>query len=256
MKDGTGALAAWEWLRSAKARACDLALFCTAEGGKVTVFTANYVLVFDGHNLKKSDVDAVVSSLPDRHSSLLPPVLSFLPRTDLVPQSARYLLGTASLDAFAPELKGTDLGFERGAEGQVAAYTTADGKRVRLVLLEYPTPNMARTHSAAVAKSLGPLVKRSGSLMAVVLPPATPEQASALLSKVEYTGKVVWDEEPLPSPIKPLYRLLLSIIYLSCLMAAVCTLAGVFYAGMRIYRRRYGNLEDEESMTTLHLSGD
>jgi hypothetical protein len=256
MKDAAGALGVWEWLRSAKAHDCGLAPFCTAEGDKATIFNANYVLVFDRRNLHKSDVDAVISSLPDRHESLLPPVLSFLPRTDMVPETARYLLGSASVDAFAPELKANDLGFQLGVEGQVATYKTADGKRVRLVVLEYPTPDMARKHTANLAKSLGSLVKRSGSLMAVVLPPASTEQASAVLDKVEYTGKVVWDDEPLPSPIKPLYELLWSIIQLSGVMAAICTLAGLFYAGMRIYRRRYGNLEDEESLTTLHLSGD
>jgi hypothetical protein len=256
MKDAAGALAAWEWLRSAKAHSCDFASFCSAEGDKVTVFTANYVLVFDRRNLHKSDVDAVVKDLPDRHDSLLPPVLNFLPRTDMVAQSARYLLGPASVDAFAPALKGTELGFTMGTEGQVATYKAADGKRVRLAVLEYPTPDMARSHVAALGKSLGSLVKRSGSLMAVVLPPADPKDAAALLNQVEYTGKVVWDEEPMPSPIKPLYELLSSIIQLSCLMAAICTLAGLFYAGMRIYRRRYGTLEDEESLTTLHLSGD
>jgi hypothetical protein len=30
-------------------------------------------------------------------------------------------------------------------------------------------------------------------------------------------------------------------------------LGGVFYAGMRLYRRRYGTLEADESMVTLHL---
>jgi hypothetical protein len=37
---------------------------------------------------------------------------------------------------------------------------------------------------------------------------------------------------------------------------ALCTVAGLIYAGIRRYRRRYGSLEDDEAMTTLHLSGD
>ena len=256
MKDATGALAAWEWLRSAKARSCDLASFCTKQGDKVTIFNANYVLVFEGGNPRKSDVDAVISSLPDRHESTLPPILSFLPRDDLVPQSARYLLGPGSVDAFAPDMKGMALGFDQGAEGQIATYKAANGQRVRLVVMEYPTPDMARAHAASASKLLGPFVKRSGSLVAVVLSPASQQQADALLGKVQYEAKVVWNDEPATNQIKPLYEILWSIIYISCLLAALCTLAGFFYAGMRIYRRRYGNLEDEESMTALHLSGD
>lgn len=259
MKDATGALAAWEWLRSAKARPCDLASFCTKQGDKTTIFNANYVLVFDGGNPHKSDVDSVISGLPDRHDSSLPPVLSFLPRNNLVPESARYLLGPASVDAFAPDLKGMNLGFDQGAEGQIATYKASkarNGQRVRLVVLEYPTPDMARSHAAAASKLLGSFVKRSGPLVAAVLPSASQEQADTLLGKVQYEAKVVWNDEPGINQIKPLTQILWSIIYLSCLLSALGAVAGLFYAGMRIYRRRYGNLEDEESMTTLHLSGD
>ena len=39
---------------------------------------------------------------------------------------------------------------------------------------------------------------------------------------------------PPPSPIKPLYQLLLNIMYLSIIFSAVCLLAGLIYAGMRI----------------------
>jgi len=33
-------------------------------------------------------------------------------------------------------------------------------------------------------------------------------------------------------------------------------LGGLVYAAMRLYRRRYGTLEAEEAMTTLHLTGE
>jgi hypothetical protein len=33
-------------------------------------------------------------------------------------------------------------------------------------------------------------------------------------------------------------------------------LAGLIYAGMRLYRRRFGSLEADEAMTTLHLTED
>lgn len=256
MKDPTGAIAAWEWLRSAKARSCDLAPFCSKDGNRTTITSSNYVLVFRGGNPHKSDVESIVSGLPDRHDSMLPPILGFLPRTDLVPGSARYLLGTASVDAFAPELKQMNLNFNEGAEGQIASYQVADGHQVRLVLLDYPTPDMARAHAAAAEKLFGPSVKRSGVLVGIVLPPATQEQASAVLGKVQYEAKIVWNDEPGPNPIKPLYQLLVSIIQISCVLAALCTAAGLCYAGMRIYRRRYGSLEEQESMTTLHLTGE
>ncbi|MFL6415978.1 MAG: hypothetical protein ACJ74Y_09965, partial [Bryobacteraceae bacterium] len=76
-----------------------------------------------------------------------------------------------------------------------------------------------------------------------------------LLSRVQYEAKITWNEVPPPSPIKPLYQLLTDIIYLSVLLSALCLAAGLFYASIRIYRRRYGTLESEEAMTTLNLTG-
>jgi hypothetical protein len=44
-------------------------------------------------------------------------------------------------------------------------------------------------------------------------------------------------------------------LYLSIVLSGLCLVAGLIYAAMRIYRRRYGTLETEEAMTTLHLGG-
>src|SRR6202011_1506 len=48
MKDQTGALGAWEWLRSAKARPCSLASFCTEDTDQTVVSDDKYVLIFKG----------------------------------------------------------------------------------------------------------------------------------------------------------------------------------------------------------------
>jgi hypothetical protein len=114
---------------------------------------------------------------------------------------------------------------------------------------------MARLHTVQFKLLPGAHAKRSDVLVAVVYGPATDAQADTLLSRVQYEAKITWNDVPPPSPIKPLYQLLLNILYLSIILSAICLLAGLIYAGMRIYRRRYGTLEADEAMTTLHLSG-
>ena len=95
----------------------------------------NYVIVFDSPKPRKADVDAVIRSLPNRKDTSLPALLTFLPRDGLVPGSGRYILGNASLAAFAPELSSANPGFEQGAEAQSAAYTLpGNTSPVRLVL--------------------------------------------------------------------------------------------------------------------------
>lgn len=257
MKDLTGAVAAWEWLRPPEARACSLAPFCAQSGKRTVVSDYNYVIGFEGAKPAKAQVEAALKTLPDKRATSLPAILSFLPAQGLVPGSARYVLGPASLQAFAPELAGSRPGFEQGAEAQVAEYRSGkSGNLIRLALFYYATPEMARMHTAQFERIAGAHVKRSGVLVAVVSGSASNEEAADLLNRVRYEANVIWDEVLPPSPIKPLYQLLLNILYFSILLSAICLAAGLMYAGMRIYRRRYGTLDADEAMTTLHLSGN
>ncbi len=256
MKDLTGALAAWEWLRSTNGRTCDLAEFCTAEPNETVISLDNYVVDFHGKPTK-AQVDGVLNALPDKKDTSLPAILTFLPHQGLVPDSARYVLGPVSLKAFAPELESSRPGFDQGVEAQVAEYRAGNsGATIRLALFYYPAPEMARLHAVNFKLLPEVHVKRSGVLVAVIYGGATAAQADTLLSRIQYEAKITWNETPPPSPIKPLYQLLLNIMYLSILLTAICLLAGLMYAGMRIYRRRYGTLEAEEAMTTLHLRGE
>jgi hypothetical protein len=257
MKDATGALAAWEWQRSERGHRCEWTAFCTEEGNRFVVNDDNYIVVFEGARPNKEQVETELKALTNKRGTSLPPILTFLPREGLTPNSARYVLGPESLAAFAPELVAARPGLEEAAEAQVASYRIGkSGAPIRLALFYYPTPGMARLHAANFKQLPNVHVKRSGPLVAIVFAPATDTQADSLLSRVEYTAKVTLNETPPPSPIKPLYQLLSNIILLSIILSGICLLAGLMYAGMRIYRRRYGTLEGDEAMTTLHLAGD
>lgn len=252
-KDLTGALAAWEWQRSPEGKPCSEAPFCTQDGSRTLVFHNNHLVVFQSAAPAKADVDKVLAELPDQKETALPAILTFIPRDGLVPDSAKYILGPASLAALAPDLKDSKPGFEQGAEAQIADYKLANGGPVHLALFYYPTPEMARQHAIRFKMQFGTHVKRSGVLLAVVYGGATDAQADTLLSRVQYEARITWNDTLPPSPVKPLYRLLINILWGS---AAACVLgltAGLFYAGARLYRRKYGNLESEEAMTTLHL---
>lgn len=251
-KDTTGALAAWEYLRPTDGKGCQLAPTCSEDASQLVVFDANYVLILAGKRPTKKQVDDLFQQLPAKRESSLPAILTFVPRRDLVPNSARYILGPASLKQFAPELVSADPGFEQGTEGYFASYQI-DGSRVRLVLFYYPTPEMARLHSIQFKLIPNTVVKRSSILIAVAVG-GSEKQADDLLARVQYEAKITWNDAPPANQVKILYSLFINIIIVSCILVALCTLAGLFYASMRIYRRRYGSLESEEAMTTLHLS--
>lgn len=257
MKDVTGALAAWESLRSPKGRACSLASFCTREGNRTIVFEYNYVVEFAGGIPTGTQVNTFFNTLPNKRDSSMPAIVTFLPRNGLVANSARYILGPASLDAFAPELASSQPGFDEGAEAQVAEYRVGESAEpVHLALFYYPSPEMARLHETAFQKIPNTHAKRSGVLLGVVFGPATDAQAAALLGQVQYKAQIIPNPQVPLSPIKPLFQLLMNIMWLSIVLCAICLTAGMMYAGMRIYRRRYGTLAAEEAMTTLHLTGE
>jgi hypothetical protein len=256
MKDLTGALAAWQWQRTAADHACSLDSFCAQDDKRTLIAEDNYVLVMPIPAPSKEQLVAVLKSLPNKRDTSLPAILTFIPRQGLVANSSRYVLGPESLRAFAPELSRTKPGFNEGAEAQIAQYELANNARARLAIFNYATPEMARLHSLEFKKLPNIRLKRSGVLVALVLDAANDVLADTLLSRVEYEARITWNDVPPPNPIKPLYRLLLNILWMSIALSSLALFAGLIYAGMRIYRRRFGDLESEEAMTTLHLTGD
>lgn len=257
MKDPTGAIAAWQWLRTEKSRSCGLGSFCTAEPGRTIVAQENYVLAFEGPQPSPSQYKALFAALPGKHDTALPAILSFLPTKNLVPHSARYILGPVSYSAFAPKLAQVDPGFNEEVEAQVADYRVGRSRRpIRLVLFYYPSPSMARQHLPAFEKIPGVYAKRSALLLGVIPSSGTPQEAQTVLKQVQYKAKIVMDAATIPGPnsVKSLVTLIVNLIILSALLACVCILGGLIYAGMRIYRRRYGKLDSSEAMTTLGLS--
>ncbi|HEX7359559.1 MAG TPA: DUF6599 family protein [Bryobacteraceae bacterium] len=255
MKEPTGAIAAWEWLRTEKGQPCTLGSFCTAEPGRTVVAQENYVLTFDGPRPKAGQYKSLFATLPKKHDTALPSILDFLPRKGLVPGSARYILGPASYLDFAPELAQIDPGFGESVEAQAAEYRIGKSRKpVRLVLFSYPAPDMARQHLPAFQKLPGVHVKRSFALLAIVPGSAPPRQAQALLSQVQYKANIVMDAAPpTPSPVQLAVNLVISLLYLSGILCALCFAAGLMCAGMRLFRRRYGMIQADESLQTLGL---
>jgi hypothetical protein len=252
MKDTTGALAAWEFLRPADARNCQLAPFCSQTAERAITFDTNYVVEFAGRLPDKAGVAALFAALPEQHEGSLPALLTFVPRRNLLPNSARYILGPVSLKTFVPELGAVDAGFADGVEGHLTAHQV-DGAAVKLALFYYPTPEQARLHAIQFKLAPNTTVKRSGVLVAVTTGSPSEKVSERVLSWVEYEARITWNDAPEANPVKRVFSFLVSLLLLLLLLVGVCTAGGVFYGVMRLYRRRYGTLEADESMVTLHL---
>ena len=235
-KDPTGAFAAEQWLRATNPAA---------------ILAGNYIVTCTG----KCPANKVFedAELPHRMHAEAPLLWAYLPSNGVVPDSARYALGPAGLKQFAPQIPPAIAAFQYGTEVATAKYRTAAGEQ-QLVLFSFPLPQMARPQVGDMEKLKGAVVRRSGSLVALVLNPPDPAAAQSLLSQINYRAQVSWDEQPAPKvTAQGVAQMVLTILKLAGLLIAFCAVAGLGYAGLRMARKRLGNENADEAMIVLHL---
>jgi hypothetical protein len=212
----------------------------------------NYLLRFEGRRPTAGELRPVLERLPRLEQSSLPPLPEYLPAENLVPNSERYVVGPESLALFEPRITPSLAAFQLGTEAQLARYRSRKGE-LALALLSFPTPNLARERAEALSKLAGALVKRTGPLVAVVLPPADPESAEKLLAKINYQASISWTEY-VPTLRDNPGNLLFGIVMLVGVLLAFCVAVGLVMGGGRMLARRYlRRWIPEDPMILLHL---
>jgi hypothetical protein len=230
LKDTTGASAAAQWLQPGAFQ------------------YGNYVLRLDGR-LAPADLADLKAKLPNVNRAANPALPEFLPPGDRVPASERYILGPASLAKFEPRISPDLAGFHKGAEAQLARYKAADGEP-QVLLLSYPTPQIAGDRFREFQKRPDLKARRHGPLVAVVLD-STPESAEKLLSAVAYQPKVTWSEH-VPKN-ENVGEMILAICILAGALIAASVVLGLFFGGFRMAFGKFGVQHIDRTFTSLHL---
>ncbi|HLH00685.1 MAG TPA: hypothetical protein VKX49_30545 [Bryobacteraceae bacterium] len=218
----------------------------------------NYLVACSGKCPK--NLAALAEALPRVSHAPLPVLASYLPARRMIAGSERYIMGPLSLHENLPQIGTSTVALDFGTEGEAAKYRLAKGEAT-LAVFSYPTLEMARQQTPAYEKIPGVLVKRTGSLVALVAPanpsqPPDPAEAQKLLSEVNYQASVSWNE-PLPLVVKPetAAQMILGIITLAGIVLGFCLVSGLTFGAIRIVARKFGYSGADGSMTTLHLSG-
>jgi len=182
----------------------------------------------------------------------------------------RYALGPAGFSAALESLNESkysvltpEVGFKSGAEAILASYSAARNKSQSLLIIEYPTPQLAEQrlrHIQAVLATKPALAditfERKGSLLSVVLSPASPEAAASLRESINYQTSVTWNE-PSQTLTDPPWLLVVKNIFVGTL--AFCGIAiavGIAFGGVRVLTKRFfpGKVFDRpEDMEVLQL---
>jgi len=250
-QDPTGAMAAFEWQRPADATPSGLAKLAAATSTSSIVVHGNYLLRFEGYRPAAPFLTTVIQGLKQVDNSPLPALADYLPSQDLAPNSERYIEGPAGLQRFAPGIPPSTAAFHLGAEAQLGDFH-APGGDLKLVVFNYPTPQIARQQTEQFQKIGGTMVKRSGPLVAVVLSPPNPDAAERLLSLIRYQADVTLDER-VSTRRDNIGNLVINAFVLIGILLIFGSVGGLAFGSVRAFLRRGGRGDAADAMIVLHL---
>src|SRR5215469_1914252 len=184
-------------------------------------------------------------------STAQPPLKSYLPEHWKIFGSEKYALGPEgfraamrSLGQDAGARLAKEIGFENGAEAIMAGYRGEHGSGT-LLLLEYPTPQLAEQHLhhleqalPAELKKAGVTVERKASLLSLVFSPTSPAHAQAIRDEVNYETEVTWNEPSHTATDPPMVLIMFKIFIFTGLFLGIATAVGVAFGGVRVIIKR------------------
>jgi hypothetical protein len=198
-----------------------------------------------------------------------PPIPDYLPERDRIAGTEKYALGPAAFQAALTNLDRpaysaitSAAGFTSGAEAMFARYRTTRDDAV-LLLIEYPTPQLAGLHWKHLeqalpppAKSDGTSIERKGSMLAIVLAPSSPTYATGVRNSVNYETQVTWNEPSHTITDPPITSVLVKIIMATGAFMLIAIVFGVAFGGVRVLMKKFfpGKVFDRpEQMDVLQL---
>lgn len=222
-----------------------------ADGGKVLI--GNFVVaVGPSPNLKPEDLAGLDKALQTKADHTpYPPLKTYVPGKDQIYGTQKYALGPAGFHYALEQLnQGSfsalekEVGFNSGVETMLAKYQSGRDGGV-LILLEYPTPQLAEQHLhhlekalPAAAKKAGVNVERKASMLSLVLDGTSKEYAQKLRDAVDYETQVTWNESSHTATDPPIVVVLVKIIVFTMMFMGVALGLGILYGGLRILIKR------------------
>jgi hypothetical protein len=240
------------------------------DGDRLFVLLGSFILqVRPTPAISTADLVTLVNSVSAHADKTpLPEIRTYLP-AGFTDGTQKYALGPAGFgnafttlkrEEFAP--LAAEAGFASSAEAIVAEYN--NGKDFAgLLLIEYPTPQLAEQHLrhmqqaiSAAAKQAGTTIERKGSLLSLVLRPSSPAYGDALRIAVNYETHVTWNEPTHTITDPPWTTILGKIMIATMLFMVVAVVLGLAFGGVRVLTKIFfpGKVFDRpEQMDVLQL---
>ena len=241
-----------------------------ADQDKILILVGNIVVrVEPPQNISTGDLQQLVADMRARADHTpLPPIRAYLPR-GFIDGTQRYARGPAGFRNAMTALKqdefanlASEAGFDLDAEAMFAHYREGKDEAV-LLLLDYPTPQLAEQHLrhlelaiSAAAKQAGTTIKRKGTLLSLVLKPSSNAYGEVLHSAVNYETVVTQNEPHQTVTDPPILTTVAKIFIATFVFMVVAVVLGVAFGGVRLLTKVFfpGKVFDRpEQMDVLQL---
>jgi hypothetical protein len=269
-RDPTSAYEVYTALISPAMRPSTLDRTSAVDGDRLFVLVGSSILeVRPTPAISTPDLVALVNSVSAHADQTpLPPIRMYLPK-GFTDGTQKYALGPAGFQNALTSLKrdefaalANEAGFASGAEAIVAEYR--NGKDAAgLLLIEYPTPQLAEQHLRHLEQAISPAAKQAGttierraSLLSIVIRPSSAAYAGSLREAVNYDTSVTWHEPTHTITDPPFLTTVAKIIIATLLFMVVAVVLGVAFGGVRVLAKAFfpGKFFDRpEQMDVLQL---
>jgi hypothetical protein len=200
----------------------------------------------------------------------LPPIRAYLPQ-GFTDGSQKYALGPKGFLSALVKLNreefanlAEEVGFGSAAKAEAILAEYRHGKEsAALLLIDYPTPQLAEQHLRHLeqvippaAKLSGTTIERKASLLSLILKPSSAAYSDMLRNAVKYDTEVTWNEPHQTMTDPPILTTLVKIILSTCLFMVVAVVLGVAFGGVRVLAKIFfpGKIFDRpEQMDVLQL---
>jgi hypothetical protein len=268
-QDAAGAYAAFTFYRQPLMRTEDIGMLAASLNDRVLFFSGNvlvdvqfdHVTAMSGAQLREL---AAHLPAPTGPAAALPTLPAHLPRQQLVPQSARYLIGPEAFSALNIDLSPGLIDFSKSPELLWARVNGEAPASAEILLIAYPTPHIAIAKLTAL-EQLAPAyvgdisaAKRSGPIIALVRGNISHSDAERILDGVNYDANVTWNENTGLGKRDNIGNVVVAAITLAAILFLVSVGAGAVFGFGRFFLPRFrarkaGETADDGEMIRLDL---
>lgn len=203
-QDATGAYGALTFYRQPKMQTENIGLLAASDNERVLFFRDNILIEahFDRVTaMSAGELRELAGMLPRAkgNAANLPTLPNYLPRDQMIANSAKFMVGPAAVTATTVPLSADLINYSLNPEILLASYSL-DRQFADMMMIMYPTPQIATERLRAIEAAPPPedgttiVARRTGPIVAVVKGMISESDAKKIIGRVSYEADVTWNE--------------------------------------------------------------